>query len=563
MKNCYLLHAASALIIAMIASLLYIPFLGNAVIFDDHGIFTSLRIYDYAQSIFGPRAFPYFTLGFIEVLTGSLEANRIVSLVLHIFCALMLYTLLTSLLHQVSKTSMSVSSEKNLAFGQSNTLAFILSVWFVIHPVAVYGAGYLTQRTILFATLFALISLWFYHRAFVSNRLSDIVVAALFYAAAIFSKEHVIMLPLAAVTLTALYSGDIKSRARWAVLYLSLCLPAAVWVFLSINSVVASSYEPHVGIFIPLIDGIPLLNKPWGPWLVSMTIQVNLFFEYIGYWLVPDIRFMSADMRIDFAEMWGTGWLFPKAALFLTCPFIAMYLLRRGGLMTLFGCGLLYSWLLFLTELVAVRFREPFVLYRSYLWMPGYTLMLAAICRALPIRWVMAIATPILLICFSAAHERLGSLVSEGSVWKDAAVKLKSESLLGADRIFYNRGLEYLRERKFDDAVSDFSHSIQQNSTISQNYYSRGTAYYLKKEFAKALADFNYALILNKKFGRAQYARGLIFERMGCIEEAKNAYILSRDLGVLIASPKLDELKKSEQSEKKQRYVPTSAICSQ
>jgi Tfp pilus assembly protein PilF len=556
MKNRYLLPASGALLIALITCLLYIPFLNNAITFDDHNLFTRLAVYDFViQSLnFHPRTFPYYTLGVVQVLFGSIEAHRIVSLILHILCAWMLFALLATLLSQAMKTAGSGAIEERKISNQAQVLALIGAAWFAINPVAVYGAGYLVQRTILFATLFSLLSLWYYRRAFAENRTSDIVAAALFYSAAVLSKEHAIMLPLAAVPLTALYGGEPRLKAKRIGLYLLLCIPAAVTVVFVSKYAVGTGYEPSFGAFSSRIQGIPFLNTSWGPWLVSSLMQAGFFFDYFTYWIVPDVRSMSIDMRVDFTGTWSAWWFFPKAALFLASPVAAMYLLRRGGLAALFGCGFLYSWLLFATEVVTVRFQEPFVLYRSYLWAPGYILMIVAACRAVPRRWVVATSVPLLIVCFGLAHERLKSLATQSSVWEDAGAKLESESVLGADRIFYNRGLSYLKENKFNDAVSDFSRAIPHNPKAFYYFYHRGIAYYSLNEFEKAQADFDHALTLNKRSSATHFARGMMFERRGCIDAARRAYATSMNLGSPSAKLRLNYLAKSPgpQEEKKQ-----------
>ena len=50
-------------------------------------------------------------------------------------------------------------------------------------------------------------------------------------------------------------------------------------------------------------------------------------------------------------------------------PLLPVTLIWRGGRLGLLGFALLAPWLLFATELSAVRIQEQFVLYRSYLWM--------------------------------------------------------------------------------------------------------------------------------------------------------------------------------------------------
>jgi tetratricopeptide (TPR) repeat protein len=533
------------LFVFFLSGSLYFPFLNAGLIFDDHGLFLNLRVYEFAQELFDlkPRTFPYFTLGLIQVLSDSLVVNRIVSFVLHLICAgLLFFVLRSSLTAALTRVKGRADLQRNYLISGASIFAAII---FAIHPISVYGYAYLAQRTILFATLFSLLSLWFYRRVFAENRTIDVIAAALFYSLAVFSKEHAIMLPLAALPLAALYEGNWRAHFKRIALYLVLCLPAALTVLLATKHIVASSYEPDVAALLPQMQNITVMAQARGEWLVSIILQAGFFFDYFAFWILPDVRFLSADMRFDFVHIWSSWWVFPKAFLFFISPLIAIYFLRKKGLVAFFCCGYLYSWFLFMTELAAVRFQEPFVLYRSYLWAPGYAMMLAAVCARIPRRWLLMAAIPVFVVFFLLARDRLTSLSTEANVWKDAAAKLESPTLVGSDRIFYNRGLAYMREKRYDDAIGDFSHTIQLNPKVAQAYYNRALAYYALGKYPEAMLDLNQAVSLNAKDGSAQYVRGLIFERRACVEQAKQAFAVSMALGNQVAKLKLEDMEKN------------------
>ncbi|RBA25293.1 tetratricopeptide repeat protein [Herminiimonas fonticola] len=554
----YSLIAMLALVI--LASFLYLPFLHNGLIFDDQGLFSSGVIYDYAQTPFDfrPRTFPYFTLGFASVVGGTIEGNRVVSLALHILCAWVLYLLLRALLTQALNISRPNEDAKQTC-RRATIFAFLGATWFAIHPIAVYGAGYLAQRTILFATLFSLLSLWFFRRAFAENRAADVITAALFYAMALFSKEHAIMLPLAAVALASLYEGSFRSHFKRIALYLLLCLPVAVTVFLSKKHIVSTSYEPDAANIIPQLFDIAIMSKPWGQWVVSMVMQAGFFFDYITFWIVPDVRVLSVDMRFDFSHIWFSWHAFPKVIFFLLSPILVIYFLRQKGVVALFCGGFLYCWFLFLTELSSVRFQEPFVLYRSYLWAPGYVMMFVALCARVSIRWLVITAIPVFVVCFLLARDRLTSFATEAIVWKDAASKLESASLIGSDRIYYNRGRAYLQEKRYVEAIDDFSRTIQMSPKVYQAYYNRALASYALKQNAAALQDLDRAALLNQKDNLIQYVRGLVLEQNGCADAAVVAYSTSLALGNKMAQLKLDSL--AQKTPRKEIYLSSDMKC--
>jgi len=92
-------HGIAACAIAGLAAALYLPFLGNPLVFDDR-IFFSGRLFSYyATHPIGLdlRLPAYFSIVATEVLWGGIATHRGVSLVLHIACALALYRLLVVL----------------------------------------------------------------------------------------------------------------------------------------------------------------------------------------------------------------------------------------------------------------------------------------------------------------------------------------------------------------------------------------------------------------------------------------------------------------------------------
>src|SRR6478752_844737 len=89
------LNARVALcLIAVAACALYLPFMSNPLVFDDKGLFTGSRFSEYAGFPFGlsPRWPPTFSIAFVYVAFGTIEAQRIVGALLHaaVGCAIFL-----------------------------------------------------------------------------------------------------------------------------------------------------------------------------------------------------------------------------------------------------------------------------------------------------------------------------------------------------------------------------------------------------------------------------------------------------------------------------------------
>ena len=125
------------------------------------------------------------------------------------------------------------------------------------------------------------------------------------------------------------------------------------------------------------------IDFPGGEWAMSIATQLLLFWKYLFLWFVPNPQWMSVDLRVDFPTLWS-GMPGFVALAFSVLVLLAAGLLWLRGCFTAntlntrlaFASALLFAAIPFVVELSVIRVQEPFVLYRSYLWMPAYALLL-------------------------------------------------------------------------------------------------------------------------------------------------------------------------------------------
>ena len=55
---------------------------------------------------------------------------------------------------------------------------------------------------------------------------------------------------------------------------------------------------------------------------------------------------------------------------------------------------------------------------------------------------------------------------------------------------------EYMRQGKYDEAISEATQLIKQDPSDCLGFYIRGKAYMKKKEYDQAIADFDRAILL-------------------------------------------------------------------
>lgn len=494
------------LMLLMAVAIVYLPFLGNPFIFDDRPIFRGDILDHYTESLFRfeLRWLPYATLGWTYALFSDVFPHlyRMFNALLHGINAILMFYLLRNLFG-----ASAVEHEKSpqVIWG-----AWLGALLFACHPVAVYAVGYVVQLSILMATMFALLMQLAYLRGLLSGQVRWLALAVLAYFLAVFSKEHSVMMPAVLAAETVLLRSRIGATrvAMW--LTWSALFGVGLLIVLLAKGVLGTPYEiMSVNMFEQqgILARGPILQ------LQSVMTQAGLFFKYLFLWLVPNTAWMSVDMREQFIPVWTAwqGWL--GIAAFVAYGVIAAGLLLRGGRKGLLGLAMLYPWLLFFTEFSSIRIQEPFVLYRSYLWLPMLFLLIPLMLLRMPGRkWILILcAASVLLVLLS--WNRLWVFSSDYRLWNDAVQLLPSDKVAGADRVFYNRAEAYALAGNWKEAANDFERAVALSPKLPQLHKELGVSYANLGYDQKAIMQFDEAIALEPKFAVAYYYKGLILKR--------------------------------------------------
>lgn len=458
-------HLVVLLVLALAGAALYTPYLGNPFVFDDGNLFFSERLTTAAIEpwLLITRSLPYFTLGWTQTQLGTMEAHRLISLLLHVLVGWQLYRLLRQMLLIDCQQAM----PDVLTLQRATIVAALIALIFVVHPVAVYGAGYLIQRTTVMAALFAIVCVRYLLDALKSRSAGGAVGAALMSSLAMLCKEHSVTVPFAAVLLVAFLSRLDRQSLRVFAVFLVANIPAIALVFSVGLGFVGQPYEPGLSNLEGEIHGLPEFSGHWERWLFSVSNQAQLYYQYWLQWLAPSTGRMSADLRVDFLEPWTWADACKQIALFLLLPVASgIYALATGRGRLLAG-AFMFTGALFAVEFSLVRFQEPYVLYRSYIWAIGYAAAVAALIRHVPLKWLTAGSLVVFVVLFSQAQNRLESFSSRSALWEDAAAKLTKPEVAGASRIFFNRGNERFQRGDFEGSLADIGKAIALNPASS------------------------------------------------------------------------------------------------
>ncbi len=533
--------AVAALIATLVASvaLLYWGTLDNPPVFDDRALIKPdvLAALGAPGSLLDVRGLSYATLGWTHALAGdSMTAYRVTNLLLHAATCIVLFVFLRALFEAVD---LPVLPEPGRLPGMTHwsddtatVHAFAGAMLFALHPVAVYGAAYLVQRSIVMATLFSVLSLWLLLRGLraagddagvAASTPAAATVArpeehanprlpatawygawALAYLLAVVSKEHAVPLPAVAIALALAVqpgsAGTLRDAAarlarRLRALWLPIVLYALVGAYIvaRMRGVLGSPYEPFIAELLGTVQAERPQVSLENAYPLSVLTQMGLFFGYLGLWLLPNPAWMSIDLRPEIA---GSLWAFPQligAVAWLAWGALGAWLLLASRRARLAGFAMLAPWLMFSVELSTARIQEPFVLYRSYLWMFALPAALPLLGFAVRARHaVPALLALAALLCLPAAN-RLATFESPLALWDDAVRKLEQPWRIGSERPFIVRGLEHLRGQRAEDALADFRKALEIAPSEFSALLNSGVALLQLGQAGEALAYYGKA----------------------------------------------------------------------
>jgi tetratricopeptide (TPR) repeat protein len=489
-------------------SMLYGQGINYPFVFDDVPFLTEANLHQYGTSMFhfDLRWLSYASMGWTYELFGmDIAALRWGNILLHGMTASLLFLFFQRMI-----------SLAKISTQAANLSAFLLALFFAIHPVAVYGVAYLVERSIIMATMFSVAALWCYLEGISREQGKGWLVASVVcYFLAVFSKEHSVMLPAVAVLLSIWQGASLRDivRRHWGV-YVGFALVGA-FIVLRSKGVLGAPYEIYAQAMLAQMSESRGGVMPEHVYALSVISQAYLYFKYLLVWLIPAPNWLAIDLRQNFPTQIVS---FPEIAgfvAFLIYPVVAFHWLRKGGQRGLIGFALLAPWLLFFTELATVRLQEPFVLYRSYLWFSTLPLLIVGLMGVLDTR-VKQFSIVILCAVFATlAWGRINTFENAIKLWTDAVAKDTDTSRIGAERPYNNLGYAYMQAHQMTDAENNLMQALHINPKAEDVNFNMGVIRMLQGHGAEAFKYYDQAIAVKDDYRAPILNRGYLKFQLG------------------------------------------------
>ncbi len=518
----------------VVAALLaiYIPGFGNALVFDD-GYLTEGLFPDYASFVFSrARSVSYGSFVWLHWLVGEgWWKQRLLNLAIHLATSVALWALYREILRFIAPVAdCGAASPAPVPFHESPALGIAIG-FFALNPVAVYSVAYLIQRSILLATLFIVLGLWFFARALSRKKPWLHVVALACYVLAVMSKEHAILAPLAAAPLFILIvRPGAKRIAYLSVAGVALIAVAGFVLWRRYGDILGKPFDEYSARYLAQLRALdPDVEK--NAYGLSIINQAYLFFQYGLRWVLPYSGWMSINLRPPFPVTWFT---FPQilgvAGYLATLVGGFFLLLRYRDWRALLGISVLFPALLFVTEFATVWVQDPFVLYRSYLWAIGIPGVVFFLVHGPAPRVLLGIGIVAGALLAWQSLDRVFSMATAESVWTDAIAKLpRDPRSVGRWFPYLNRGTAYVDRDEYQAALRDFEISAALGD-MGIGTFNMGAVFLALGNPAQALAAFDRAEKQGYKLYNLPFQRGMALMALGKVPEARRQFELAQQM---------------------------------
>ena len=497
-------------------AIIYLPGLGNALVFDDEALASGRLFADYAALLeLRTRVLSYGSFVWVrEIFGDGWWKQRLMNLAIHAAVVIALYGLWREILGHVVPTA-EPGEPAPAPLAASPALGVAIG-FFALNPVAVYGVGYLVQRSILMATFFVVLALWLFLMGCERGHRGMFVASFVCYALGVASKEYAILAPLAAVPLFILAVRP-SARTLGLLALAGAVVVGATGVALSMRygEILGKPFDEYSNVYLAQLAALDP-KAPERAFPLSIENQAWLFFQYGLRWILPASPWLSINLRPPFPVTFLT---FPHVLGLLGYLAVIVggfwLLLRHRDWRALVGVSALLPALLFATEFATVWVQDPFVLYRSYLWAIGIPGLVFVALHGTPTRLLAGGALVVGGLLTWQALDRVLSLATPERAWTDAIAKLPQDPRsVGRWFPYLNRGALYVDANRFNLAMQDFESSSKLGD-MGAGLVSRGSLYAANGELGNALASYDAAERQGHTLYNLPFQRGLALAAVG------------------------------------------------
>ncbi len=461
---------------------------------------------------FNPARFlTFFTLA-INWGAGGLDVTwyHIFNITVHFINSLLVFGLAKIL-------SRSEVAPFPLASGLKRLFPYTVALLFVSHPIQTQAVTYIWQRNTSIATLFYLLSLYFYLKSAMTEGekpeaahsyfASSVVVACL----AMFTKQICVTLPVAILIADWFFVSGSFAKLKERVVRLSAFLPALLIV--PIVTVLGGSLE------LAHIDSAREVLSPQ----IYLLTQLNVLLLYLGLLFYP----VGQNLDYDFPVSALLADSALSLIILLILLWLAIWMFQRNRMVSF---GILFFFLAISVESSLLPLEDLVFEHRVYLPSVGFFLAITSITFAFAERYMKSgLKTGLLIVVTASLTLALTSMTiernevwrSKESLWRDVTEKSPNKA-----RGYKNLASVYLDQKKWDLAHKNFIEALRRDGEDTVVHYALGYLASRRSDFDEAEKRYQDAIKLEPLYPEPHMALAGLYLRQKRYKPARKHFYL-------------------------------------
>lgn len=376
-------------------------------------------------------------------------------------------------------------------------IASITALLFGIHTINVESVAWISENKNVLYTFFFLLSLRMYLKYTGSKQLKYFLFSILFFLMSLFSKGMAVSLTLSLFVIDFVLGRKLVSR-KIIVEKIPFLALSVIFGVIAVFAQRSSHSILETGAF-SLPERLSFASFGYIEYFIKMVLPVRLSALYP----YPD--------RVH-GSIPGFYYIFPFIAIFGTLGII--YAFRKSPL-SLFGFLFFIANIVFVLQIMPVG--DAYMADR-YCYIPsiGFFLIIACYCSSIPDKmkaWKIPMRILIAFYCVIIAFmtfQRIGIWKNSIILWNDVLSKYTNNS-----KVWNNRGVAYSLEKKYQDAMNDYTMALKIKPDLHEGWLNRADARKFLKDYAGSLADYNQLAILDPNNADIYNNRGVLKSETG------------------------------------------------
>ncbi|MFH1867420.1 MAG: tetratricopeptide repeat protein [Candidatus Omnitrophota bacterium] len=419
----------------------------------------------------------------LQILTYALDYSfwrldargyHITNILLHIISALSLYWLISLLFKR-------------------KLLSFLVSIFFVIHPIHTEAVSYISGRADPLALLFIIISFIFYIK---SDKKLFCILVMLSYICALLSRENSLIFPV----LVLLYHYSFKKKLS---LYAFLPVAGVSLIYVIIRAVMLEHIVPYQLAVTTLAQRAPGFFVAITNYMRLLILPLGLHMEY------GDELFKITD---------------PKAIAGILIFSVALYYAfrNRNNSLAFFSISWVFIALLPLSNLYPINAYMA----EHWLYLPsiGFFIIVSDILSRFYEKREWRIIIAVIAALIIAACSFL--TIKQNNFWRDAIVFYERTLEYAPDsaRVYYNLANSYKDIGRHDKAAQLYKKAIEMKPDYEYAYNNFGMLFYDMGQYDKSIELYRRAIEINPDFAEVHNNLGNALSALGKYQEAISSY---------------------------------------